>query len=336
MEALKASQQKVPGLYRTMAYLSIQQHQFNRADSFLQNAIKIEGLTVANAFLEFDVVFEKGQYKKAKNLLESLKKGNSYGYLFRRAKFEHYDGNLDSAISCMIQAANKAGSSKYLRQSALSNAGDLLLHKGAVENAAKLYRESIKIDASDLHSITGLGNIALLYDKNDTLAEKIFKYVQKNTNAPDILLKLIQVTEARNDSIQMMKYANEFVNKASAPEYGNMYNKYLIDLYTGIINKPEKAIELAENEINSRPTAQIFAWYAWSLSRNKEVDKAYTIYKGHISSQPLEGLELYYMGKMMKGLDKEYNAQQFFKAAWKNRFDLGPAKQLELKEYLSQ
>ena len=47
-------------------------------------------------------------------------------------------------------------------------------------------------------------------------------------------------------------------------------------------------------------------------------------FKQHVSGQPLEGLELYYMGKMMKGLGKGYNAGEFFKAADKNKYDLSP------------
>jgi len=36
------------------------------------------------------------------------------------------------------------------------------------------------------------------------------------------------------------------------------------------------------------------------------------------------------MGKLMQGLDKGYNAEQYFKAAYKNRYDLSPAKAMEL------
>jgi hypothetical protein len=34
----------------------------------------------------------------------------------------------------------------------------------------------------------------------------------------------------------------EFVNKASADIYGGMYHKYLVELYTGILNSPAKSI----------------------------------------------------------------------------------------------
>jgi hypothetical protein len=263
-----------------------------------------------------------------------LKTGNSYGYLFRRSKYEHYDGSLDTSIACMMQAAEKAGNSKYLKQVALSNAADLCIHKGRIDDAYNLYVQSIKLDAADFHSIMGIGWIALVHDNNEALAEKIFQFVHDHNRLPDALLKLEQAAEAGNDSIMQKKYADEFDAKANDSVYGKMYSKYLVDLYTGILRQPAKAVALALQETANRPTPQSFAWYAWSLFCNNEQEKAYTVFKSLVSGKPLEGLELYYMGKMMQGLNKGYNAQQFFEAAYKNRYDLSPAKQKDLEKNL--
>ena len=333
-ESNKVNQGKEPGILRTLASLAMLQHQFHEADSFLRQAAQIDKRNIANTYLDFDVAFESGDMTKVRSLLKTLEKDNSYSYLFRRSKYEHVDGSLDSAINYMIQAAEKNADNKYLQQVALSNAADLLVHKGSLSKAYEFYRQSIKIDGADFHSILGLGWIALVADKNDTLAEKIFQFVYKHNTSPDALLKLEQVAEARNNSILQRQYANEFVIQASNSNYGKMYNKYLIDLFTGVLNNPGKAVILAEQEITNRPTAQVYAWYAWSLFCNKQKDKAYRVFKDFVSAKPLEGLELYYMGKMMRGLDKGYNAQQFLKAAYKNRYDLSPAKVKDLKESL--
>jgi hypothetical protein len=105
----------------------------------------------------------------------------------------------------------------------------------------------------------------------------------------------------------------------------------VIEIYTGILNQPAKAEELAKNELNNRATPQAYAWYAYTLFENNKKDEAYKVFEQYVSGKPLEGLELYYMGKMMKGLDKGYNADAFFKAADKNKYDLSPdmAKDLE-------
>ena len=132
------------------------------------------------------------------------------------------------------------------------------------------------------------------------------------------------------------RYASEFVTKATDPRYGKMYTKYLIEIYTGILCEPAKAESLGREELNNRATPQTYAWYAYSLFENNKKEDAYKVFQQHVSGEPLEGLELYYMGKMMKGLGKGYNAREFFKAADKNKYDLSPdiAKSLEnnLKE----
>ena len=111
-----------------------------------------------------------------------------------------------------------------------------------------------------------------------------------------------------------------------------MYNKYLIEVYTGILHQPATAEAIAERELTNRSTPQTNAWYVWTLFNNNKKDKATEIYGKAVSGKPLEGLELYYMGQMMRGSKKEYNAKSFLEASYKNRYDLSPAKIKELEK----
>ncbi|MBS1566782.1 MAG: hypothetical protein JST39_20525, partial [Bacteroidetes bacterium] len=129
---------------------------------------------------------------------------------------------------------------------------------------------------------------------------------------------------ARGDSTAQKAYAVRFETEATRPGYGNMYNKYLIGLYTGILATPSKALTLATRELDNRATPQTWAWYAWSLHMNNQDDSAWQVYQSHISGKPLEATELYYTGKLMKTLGKGYNAGECFKAANENRYDLSP------------
>ena len=322
----EANAGREPGNWRGLANLAMMRHQFSQPADYLKQAVAIEGNSVPNAFLDFDISFESGNYSRAKGLLEQLKRGNDYGYLFRRSKYEHYKGSLDSAIACMRLAAEKAGNNRTLKQLALSNAADLYMHNAGITEAVDLYRESLQLNSCDLHSITGLGWVALVYDGNDSLAERLFQFVHLRSNSPDILLKLSQLEGYRRNAARQKEYASQFVKIVTDSVYGKMYNKYLIDLYTGILPDPQRAIKLSLEEVNDRPTPQSWAWYAWSLYSNKEYDKALNIYKGSVSGKPLEALELYYMGRMMQGMEKSYNAHEYFSAAWKNKYDLDPQK----------
>lgn len=126
----------------------------------------------------------------------------------------------------------------------------------------------------------------------------------------------------------------QFAKEVNKPEYGNMYNKYLIQVYTGILDNPGKAVEIAKKEVVLRPTSQTYAWLAWSLLCNRQKEKADMIYKTYVSGKALEATELYWMGKLMKATGKHYNAKQFFKAAKENKFDLSPAMKKDLEENL--
>lgn len=331
----QATREPDPSLSRSLAALSILTHHFSGADTFLTKAIAAEGNNFANNATAFDIRFERGDYGKAKSLLISLAKGRNYPYLFRRSKLEHYNGSLDSAISCMLEAATKSSNNAYLRQVALSNAADLCLHKGDAARAAALYKECVQLNSSDFHSIQGLGLIALLHDNNPVLAEKLFQFTKQHYQSPDVLLRLEAVAEARRDTAEAKKVARDFVNAVNDPAVRYMYSKYLIDLYTRLLNDPSTAVDLAAAEIYNRPTPQVYAWYAWSLYCNGENEKAMEVYKHHVSGQPLEGPELYYMGRMMQGMHQLYNAGAYYKAAIKNRYDLTPFQISDIKAFSS-
>jgi Tfp pilus assembly protein PilF len=320
------SNEKEAGILRSLASLAILQHRFKEADSDIKKAIGIGSEKYASLLLQYDIAFELGFYNLAENTLKSLQSTNEYGYFFRLARQFHFRGEHDSSIAAMQKAFALAGSSKYLQQTTLSNKGDLDLHAAKIDNAYQSYKQALQTDPADLHSLSGIGWIALIHDKNDSLAEKIFRFVQSKTKSPEPLLKLAFVAEQKMDSLAAKKYANSFALQASDSSFGNMYNKYLIDVYTGILNEPAKAKTIAEKELTIRNTPQTYSWYAWSLYKNDEADSAYKVYKRYVSGKSLEGPELYYMGMMMKGMNKSYNAGQFLKAAYKNRYDLSPAK----------
>lgn len=319
------------GPLRTLAGYAILQHRFLEADQFIQKALVIGSDKYASELIAFDVALERGNYEKARAILRACRSTNDYGYFFRLSKYMHYDGTLDSSIEAMKKAAELAGGNDALKQAALSNTADLYLHAADPVKAADLYRQSLQLGASDYHSLMGLGWIALVYDKKDSLAERIFRFVQTKTKSPEPLLKLMQVAQQRGDSMMEKKYALDFIQQVSDTAYGNMYNKYLVELYNDVLDEPYKAVKTAEREIANRATPQTYAWYVYSLFRNGEQAKAMELYEKYVSGKPLEGLELYYMGMMMKRMNKGYNADNYFKSARKNRYDLSPAKQLFLE-----
>ncbi len=309
----------------TLVSHAILQHQFKQADSLLDIA-KLMGLKkYESAASSFDVDFELGKIGQAKIELAKINQPSDFGYQFRNSKMMHYMGELDSSLAAMQKAVDNAGQDKSLALSALSNLGDLYLHAGRMNEAYNTFLACINANTADLHSLMGIGWVALVKDNNPGLANKIFQFVATKTASPDPLFKLIAVAEYTKDSLAQLQFAKAFEQKVTNSLYGNMYNKYLIQLYTGILNDPSKAVAIAKAELMSRATPQTYAWYVWALINNRQQEEAFKVYEKNVAGKPLESLELYWMGKMMQSLNKSYNANQFFKEANKNNFELNPS-----------
>jgi hypothetical protein len=329
-----ANNENEAGISRSLASLNITRHRFNEADKYVLKALATGSEKHASTLLHFDTQFELGSYLFAEQALFSCAATNDYGYFFRLSKWKHLQNETDSAIFYMQKAADWAGNSVILKQTALSNAADLYMHEGELAKANELYVANLKMDAADRHSLQGIGRIALMKDKNIAFAEKIFRFIATKNLLPDAIYNMEWVAEQKADTAAQKQFAIEFVSKASADIYGGMYHKYLVELYTGILNLPAKALAIAEKETNNRATPHTYAWLAWSLHRSNRDAKAMEVYRAHVSGKPLEALELYWMGKMMKDMGKNYNATEFFKAADINLYDLSPVKQKDLKELL--
>jgi len=327
------SQYNEPWMLLSLAGYKMMQHRFEEAKDYVDTVVEMKAEKYAAQMMLFDADFELGDEYHSDYILKRNYSPSDYAYNFRLSKFDHYKGAIDSAIAHMMKAASLATASPYLKTAALSNAADLCIHNGEMKKAAALYERCIRFNSCDFHSIIGLGWIALVHDRNDSLAQKVFAFTAKNLKSPDPLLKLSQSYEL-SDTATSKKYAQDFVTQASKPVYGNMYNKYLILVYTSVLNNPEKALVIAQKEMTNRRTPQTASWLAWCLFLNNRQHEAYKIYRQFVSGRPLEALELYWVGKMMKGQGKGYNAKQFFKAAEKNKYDFSPAMIKDLEENL--
>lgn len=281
-----------------MVGLYIMRHQFMKADSVLTAARKLNPKKYDQYALSFDVSYELGNYELAESHLKQIADKNDFGYNFRLAKMLHYKGKTKEAVDAMLHAADLARSNDGLKRLCLANAGDLYMHSGMYKPAYKLYLQCLKLDESDLHSLSQIGCIAYLQDKDFELAEQVFRFIQTKTKSPEPLLKLAYVAEARGDSILYKKYALLFAAEVTKPVYGKMYSKYLIELYTGVLNQPEKAVMLAREELDNRANPQTYAWYSWALFSSGNKSESLMVYEKFVAGKPLEEYEIRLMRKM--------------------------------------
>ncbi|HEY4108158.1 hypothetical protein [Puia sp.] len=319
-----------------LAAQGISQHRFREADSLLRKAKALGLRPYESHAASFDVAFELGNYFQAKAELNAIRSPGDYGYYFRRSRLDHLDGELDSAIADMERAAGLAGTNGYLKGVALSNAGDLYLHAEDPVRAKEAYLQGIRQNSADFHSWMGLGWIALIHDKDARMADTIFRFVHSKNPLPDVLFRLEQMAGVRGDSGLQLRYARDFAREATRPVYGGMYNKYLIQLYTGVLHDPAAAEALATAELQNRATPQTYAWQVWALFACNKREDAYALFQRQVSGKPLEALELFWMGRLMEGAGKNYNAREFFRAAARSRYDLDPADAVYVQKKLEE
>ena len=333
-EVSKNYNHKEASIFLSLCNHYILQHRFNEADSLFKIADKLGLKNYSKLSTAFDVQFELGLYQLAKKSITQLNQLNDFGYQFRISKLMHYKGNLDSSIAAMKVATQLTNHNETLLQNTLSNLADLYLHNNDVNNAHKNYKTCLINNAADLHSLMGIGWLALVHDKNDSLARVIFEFATKKTLLPDPLFKLVAVAQQTKDSLLELQYAKKFEQEATKQLYGKMYSKYLIQLYTQILQQPQQAVELARNEIINRATPQTYSWLVFALANNHQLNEANKIYTEFVEGKPLEGLELYWMGKYMLANNKKYNAKQYFKEAAKNKYDLLPRIVMDIEQQL--
>ncbi|MBX9734607.1 MAG: hypothetical protein K2X37_11150 [Chitinophagaceae bacterium] len=322
------------GLQRIKAGIHITKHQFKEANAAIQKALEIGEERRESLLIAFDTQFELGYYTMASRTLQSCKQNNDYGYLFRMFKWKHYIGETDSAIWYLQKAQEWGAQSQKLVSVARVNEADLYLHEGKLKDAIAAYKKNIESDNTDFHSWLGIAKSMIQYTDNRSDAIQLLTKITKHHALPDPYYQMVGAAEGLNDRNLQYQYAKQFADKATDSMYGAMYSKYMIDLYTGILNQPNKALVLAKAEINNRATPQTYAWLAWTLHQTKQFQLADSVYTHYVKGKPLEALELFWMGQRMYELDKKNNAQLFFEGAAKNYHDLSPGKQVQLDKLL--
>lgn len=315
---------KLSGPLLGLVSLSIMRHRFAQADTFLYEARGSGIRAYENNNLGFDVSFELGRYAQSAYYLKNLAAVKDFNYFFRRSKYDHLTGNTDSAFSAMRQALLLTGKNHAQLHLAWSMLGDLDLHRGNSEASASALQQALRTNPADMHAMLNLGWLSLVRDQDTLVAGKLFRLAILRTHLPDPYYKLYQMGQWQHDTVKTVAFARKFAALACDPQYGSMYSKYLIELYAGILHQPGRAEQLAYAELSNRATPQTYTWYAYSLLCNNKAEKAYQVFRQQIQGKPIEGVELFYAGKVLKNIGHGLDADKCFDAALQNRYDLSP------------
>ncbi len=321
------------GIYRSLATNCVTQHQFIQADRYLDTAFKMGDDLYLTRLQQFDVKLELGQYKQAETILNAFRYKNNFDYFTRAAKLEDHKGNSDASISFMEKAYVDVKESKkeQLLLWVKTNLADMYGHNNRINESYQLYSEVLTAHPDYYHAWKGIAWIAYSHDKNTTLAKKILLWLQQKHPIPDYDLMLSEIAAFEKNNSAKNKYLASFIDKASNPAYGDMYNKYLFTIMSDELNDRSAAMTIAQKEVNNRPTPQSYELFAWSLYKNGQLDEAVKIAESRIINKTFEPDALYHIGLLLKKSGRPKLAKQYLTDALESSFELGPVTANEIK-----
>ncbi len=320
---------KEAAVYFSLTQNAITQHKFKEAEQFLTKAAAIGADAETINLLRFDISMELGKYLEAQLCLNAMSnKEKNFDYLIRFAKFQDHEGKAEASIKTMEQAYSmvKNTNKKSTQNWITTNLADMYSHSGRIQEAYNMYIKSLQIDSANLYALKGIATIAYANDKNTDEAERIFKFILSTTEAPDLYLNLAEISDYKGDIKAKNDYLNIFLAKIeSNKRYGNMYNKYLVDLYLNDKLDIAKGLSIAEHEMGNRKTPETYSWLALADYKANKINEATDIVNKYVLNKTFEPHALATAALVLSKTDKALS-KKLKDECMKSEYELGPVK----------
>ena len=326
LESNEALRYTEAGPLRSLARNYITQHRFKEALSLAQKALKIgDGMQETQQLL-FDVNMELGNYDQAEKNLKDLCSDNDFECLIRVAKWNDHKGKLNSAISLMEKASEKAAASENpgLMLWTYSNLGDMYGHAGKIQEAYDHYLKALKINPNNSYALKGLAWIVFSHEKNTKEALRIINHISKKHNSPDFYLLKAEIAEYEKDEQAREASMKDYFKMLEQNNYGVMYNKYNSLIYADNKSSAQKALEIAKEEISNRPTPDSYDLMAWAYYNLGDTKKAYDIVQKYVANKSFEPQLNYHVAAIYKANNQNNKIKPIKEDLKSSIFELGP------------
>lgn len=321
-------------LLQALAANAITQHQFQQARTYAERALAIGNKKAASLLILSDIYLELGDVFRASKTLGDFKNKNSFAFLIRDAKIKDHKGHLDTAIVLMEKAYTRVKSDKKLAQWALSNLADMYGHAGRIEESYRSYLEVLQADPDNTYCLKGIAWILFSHEHDTSEAKRIINTIAARRWTPETHLILAEIAESEGDLEGKNSHITRFVSEVSRPGYKTMYNKYLSLIYAEDLGQPEVGLDIAEEEIMNRPTAQSYDLKAWSLYNLENFQGALAVAESHVEGHTYEPEALYHLGMICLANKQNERAEKYLLEALESEFELGPSTSSKIQEAL--
>lgn len=320
------------GVFRGLAANCISRHEFWQAKQYAYKAIRTGENKSSSLLVLADVMMELGNVDSARTILNNFTNQSAFSWLIRQVKILDHHGELDSAIATMEKALDVVKTNDELFCWSKSNLADLYGHAGRIEESYRAYLDVLERKPDYAYALKGIAWIAFSHDHKIEEAEKILLNLIGRKPLPEYFLQLSEIYAFGGKSGQAEKHARMFAEKASAPKYAQMYNRYLVEY--SVDENPEQALRLAERELQVRPTAESYDLLAWALFRNGEHKRALQIVRDYVEGKSHEPEVLLHLGEIY-ATSNDFKSRNYLELALESSFEIGPIKSGEIELLLA-
>jgi tetratricopeptide (TPR) repeat protein len=318
---------------RALARNYIAQHRFREALQLAEMARSYGSGVKESQYLLFDVTMELGQYGKAEKYLDSVKNFTDFGYLIRLAKWNDHQGKLDTTIKFMEQAANKAENSKSVNLMVWSytNLADYYGHARRIGDSYRYYLKSLALDPANAHAKKGIAWIVFSHEKDPQEAMRILDSVTRHYRAPDYFLLKAEIADYMQDDKARNFNLDQYFKMVKDSSYGEMYNAHNITFFLEQTIQYDRALVLAEKEVENRPTPESYDLLAYSLYKNGKLRQAENIVDEFILGKTKEPAALLHAAEIFKAGGKQDKTRKLKAELMGSLYELGPLNEERIK-----
>lgn len=317
---------------RSLAHNYVSQHRFKEAQVLLDSAYTYPDNHRETEMMLFDVAMELGEYDRADTLLGKIKDTKDFNYLIRLAKWSDHNGNLDAAIKYMEQAKQIAEErdNRELKVWVYSNIGDFYGHAGRLQDSYNSYLKTLAIEPDNHYVKKQLAWMVYSSEKNTKEANRILDSVMVNHKAPEYYLLKGEMAEFDGNISEAEKEYDKFLKATENPDYGAMYNAYLIDFY--INREPQKALKLAAKEITNRATPETYQLLAYSQLKAGDKEAALKTIEEYVDGKTSEPKALFHSALIYKANGMKDKVASLKEELMGATYELGPVKAIEIEK----
>ncbi|WP_179320530.1 tetratricopeptide repeat protein [Winogradskyella helgolandensis] len=334
LEANKIVKDSDAGLLKNIAANYISQHRFKEALVLLKKAEANGAKLNGTKKMLFDVHLELGNYIYAETYLKDLQNTSSFDYLIRLSKLEDHKGNLDGAIEHMekAMAIAEASNLKGMKLWSYTNIADFYGHAGDIDKSYSYFLKALELDPNNAYAKKGIAWIVYSHEKNPEEALNILNHITSYHNTPDYDLLKAEIAEYNNDLKLKAASLTNYQAAVKNDRYGAMYNKYNVMVFSEDLLIPKRALEIAMQEVENRPTPQSYDLLAWSYFKLGEVKKANQIIEEFVDGKTFEPAVLYHVAEIYKAVGKTAEVQPLKKELVESLYELGPLMKQKIKQ----